>query len=86
VILTACARGPDARYHHVCQIADALQPLVDQLGLSAEPGMVNKRRMSTLFLLYREDEQLQMNRLMEEFSEKAKALGVSLRAADFSDI
>ena len=86
VILKACARNPDARYRHVCQVADALQPLADQLGLPAEPGMVNKRRMSTLFLLYREDQQLQMNRLMEEFSEKAKALGVSLRAADFNDI
>jgi len=36
--------------------------------------------------MYREDQQISVNRLMEDFSDKAQQIGVVLRAADFKDI
>jgi hypothetical protein len=65
---------------------EALQPLEDQIGLSPGDSMLRKRKLSTLFLMYREHQQIALNQLMEDFCEKAKQIGVILRAADFKDI
>ena len=85
-ILKACIRNPADRYPSAGAVLEALQPLEDQIGLSPGHSELKKRKLSTLFLMYREDQQIALNRLMEDFSEKAKQIGVILRAADFKDI
>jgi hypothetical protein len=35
--------------------------------------------------MYRNEHQLELNRLMEEFTNKARQLGVELKVADFRD-
>jgi eukaryotic-like serine/threonine-protein kinase len=85
-ILRACARDPNVRYRTARHVVEALEPLADQIGLSPGHSALKKRKLSTLFLMYREDQQIALNRLMEDFSEKAKQIGVILRAADFKDI
>ena len=85
-LLKACARDPDARYRNAGQVLAALEPLADQLGLSLIHAALKRRKLSTLFLMYREDQQISVNRLMEDFSDKAQQIGVVLRAADFKDI
>jgi len=84
--LRACARDPEVRYRTAGQVVEALEPLADQIGLSPGYPALKKRKLSTLFLLYREDQQIALSRLMEDFSDKAKQIGVVLRAADFKDI
>jgi hypothetical protein len=42
--------------------------------------------MATLIMLYNEENQLALNRLMEEFSSRVKELGVVLKAADFQEV
>ena len=42
--------------------------------------------MSTLFLIYSEHSQLELNQLMEDFSSKALKLGVDVKLADFRDL
>ncbi len=42
--------------------------------------------MSTLFLVYDQQNQLALNRLVEEFSSKAQALDVKVKLADFKDL
>jgi CRP-like cAMP-binding protein len=85
-IVKACARDPEARFRTAIQVLEALEPLADQIGMSSEPSAFKKRKLSTLFLMYREDQQIPLNRLMEDFSDKAKQIGVILRAADFKDV
>jgi CRP-like cAMP-binding protein len=85
-ILRACARDLAARYRTAGQVLEALEPLADQIGVSLEHSALKKRKLSTVFLMYREDQQIPLNRLMEDFSDKAKQIGVILRAADFKDI
>jgi tRNA A-37 threonylcarbamoyl transferase component Bud32 len=85
-ILKACARDPASRYRTVPQVLETLELLADQIGLHPEHSPLKNRKLSTLFLMYREDQQIPLNRLMEDFSDKAKQIGVILRAADFKDI
>jgi hypothetical protein len=45
-----------------------------------------KRKMATLFLFYKDEHQLTLNKLMDEFCTKVKKLGVDLKAGDFKDV
>jgi CRP-like cAMP-binding protein len=85
-ILRACARNPDDRFRTAEKALEALEPLAEQIGLTSKYAAFQRRKLSTLFLMYNEDQQIALSRLMEDFTEKAKQIGVILRAADFKDI
>ncbi len=85
-ILKACARNPQARYPTIQEAIAALEPLAYQHGLLAKQAEIPTRKMSTMFLFYREDQQLLLNKLMEEFSAKVKQAGIVFKATDFEDI
>ena len=85
-ILKACARNPQARYPTIQEAIAALEPLAYQHGLLAKQAEIPKRKMSTMFLFYREDQQLLLNKLMEEFSAKVKQAGIVFKATDLEDI
>lgn len=85
-IIKACAQNVEGRYRDAAQAIDTLKPLAYQLGLLSNQPAAAKRKMSTLFLVYAEEQQLVLNKLMEEFSDKVKAEGIVLKAADFEDL
>ncbi|HSM74313.1 MAG TPA: serine/threonine protein kinase, partial [Desulfobacterales bacterium] len=85
-ILKACARDPGKRYRSVGQALAEIAPLARQMGLRLEYAEPQKCKLSTLVLMYREDQQIPLNRLLEDFSEKAREIGVILRGADFKDL
>ncbi|HHP7236662.1 MAG TPA: protein kinase [Desulfobacterales bacterium] len=85
-IRKACTRNPASRFQNVSEAMDMLEPLAARQGLSLEERAFNQRVLSTLFLSYREDQQLELNRILEEFSERIKKLGVQLRVAEFKDL
>jgi hypothetical protein len=85
-ILKACHRDPVQRYQDMRQALRDLQPLASEFGLSPQKVLTQKQKMTTLFLTYAEDQQVALNRLMEEFSSKAHGLGVDLKVADFRDV
>ncbi len=64
----------------------ALRPLLNRTGLSHSQLEIEKRKMSTLFLIYSEHNQLELNQLMEDFTSKALELGVDVKLADFRDL
>jgi len=84
-IIKSCARDPDSRFPDVRQAMHALKPITEKLGLTHNNPSIYKRKMSTVFLFYRDHQELQLNRLVEEFSERVKALGVKFRALDLKD-
>ena len=86
-ILKACKRMPEERYKDMKEALDDLRPLAAQLGLTEETvSHTEKRKTATLFLIYREGQQKPLTKLMEEFSAKARELGVTVKGADFEDI
>ena len=85
-ILKACARDLDQRYQNVFGIIKDLQPLAIDHGPAVKAGTSANRKMATMFLLYKDEHQPELNRMMEDFCERVNELGVSCRAADFKEI
>jgi eukaryotic-like serine/threonine-protein kinase len=85
-IRKACSRDPLKRYQTAGQALSALQTIAKDFGLKQKYLPPEQRKMSTVFLMYRDEHQLELNRLMEEFSIKARQLGVELKVADFRDL
>ena len=82
-IITACNRDPDKRYQNADQTLEALQPLVNEFGLSQKRQYQKKGKMTTIFLIYKDDQQQALNQIMEEFSAKVQKPGVVQKTADF---
>ena len=85
-ILKACAREMSARYQDVGKIIEDLKPLANELGEKKQKISPVNRKMATMFLLYNDEHQPELNRMMNEFCEKVNELGVSCKAAEFKEI
>jgi CRP-like cAMP-binding protein len=82
-IITSCQRDPHKRYQNIGEALENLRALAKALGPRGKAMPEETRRMATLFMIYRDEHQLALNKLMEEFSTKVRDLGVVLQAADF---
>jgi eukaryotic-like serine/threonine-protein kinase len=82
-ISRACARNPDARYPDISIAIEELEHLASHLGTLKNAKNFSARKMKTVFLLYREHQEQQLNHLVEEFTQKLKAMGLDLKTADF---
>jgi len=85
-ILKACARNPDQRFQNVKQIIEVLQPLVANKGPGRQQNAAGRQLMTTLHLLYNEDQQPALKYLMEKFKHEAQELGVDLKASTFENV
>jgi hypothetical protein len=86
LILKCCARDIGQRYRDIPALLNDLTPLAQKLGISKLPPISQTKRMMTLFLIYEDRHQLELNELMEAFSSEIEQMGITLKAADFSDI
>jgi predicted Ser/Thr protein kinase len=86
LVLKACARKPEQRYQTVDRVMEELLPLVEELRLTPNLPTVNKRGVTTLHLIYEEEQRPALRQLMEDFSARAQEIGVELRTADFPEI
>lgn len=85
-VLKACARKCDQRYQTVDQVLDILLPLAGEMGLTPNPPSKNKRGLTTLHLIYEDEQRLALKQLLEDFNAKARKIGVELKAAEFPEI
>jgi len=85
-LFRATRREPEKRYQNVQEVYQALRHIADKAGLLREGPPREKKKMMTLFLFYRDEQQLDLNRLVEDFSKDVKKMGAILRAADFKEI
>ena len=86
LILKSCARDIGQRYRDIPALLNDLNPLAGQLGVAKLSPITRNKRMMTLVLLYEDRHQLELNDLMEAFSSEVEQMGITLKAADFSDI
>ncbi len=85
-IMKASRCDANQRYQEVKQALEELKPLADRLGLTGKHLSPEKQKMTNLFLLYKEEHQKELTRLIEEFSAKAQELDIVLKISDFHDI
>jgi len=86
ILFKAAQKNPLARYQRAEEMLADLQQISERLGIVPEPIRRDPRKMMSLFLFYREDQQLRLNAILEEFSRKIIDLGATLKAAEFKDI
>lgn len=85
-ILKTCQQNPDQRYHTVAQALDDLNRLADDLGIGSRHPEDEKMNMTSLFMVYKENQQPAVEQLMENLRAQAKELGIDLKAADLSEL
>lgn len=85
-LIRATRKDPAARYQNTWQIVNDLRPLAEKTVVKTRLQLREQRKMMSLFLFYRDEHQLVLNQLVENFSNELKKIGAELRAADFKDV
>lgn len=84
-ILKAGRRDSSRRYQSADEASEDLRPLLRQ-PVAPSGGMASQdRKMTSLFLVYGEEQQVALKGLVEQFSERAKELGIDLKVGDLKD-
>jgi CRP-like cAMP-binding protein/tRNA A-37 threonylcarbamoyl transferase component Bud32 len=84
-ILKAGRRDPSQRYQSAEEASEALRPLIRDAVAAPSGGEYQSHRMTTLFLVYRDEHRVALKGLVEQFSAKAKELGIDLKVGDLKD-
>jgi tRNA A-37 threonylcarbamoyl transferase component Bud32 len=85
-IIKAGRCNPAERYQTVAEAIEDLQPLVREFGQTNKELSMEKGKVASLFLIYKDEHQLALKKLMDDFSTKAQNLGIVLKTADFRDL
>ena len=83
-ILKAGRCKPEQRYQNIDQVIEDLHVFVDKYGLDTTQTF-SRTKLVNLCLMYDENRQREFSKLVEEFSLRAKDIGVTLKIADFKD-
>jgi CRP-like cAMP-binding protein len=85
-VLKASRRNPDQRYQTVTQALGDLNRLAGQLGIGSKHAADEKMNMTSLFMVYKENQQPAVEQLMKKLRTQARELGIDLKAADLSEL
>lgn len=85
-LIRATSRDVEERYRNTTQIVYELQPLAERLGISVGRGAGVELNMMSLFLFYRPEQHVIMQRLVKDFSRELQKVGARLRGVDFKDV
>jgi serine/threonine protein kinase len=85
-IKRATRRDPAARFKSTWEIIRDLQPFADKMGVERRPQLEQRRKMMSLFLFYQEDQQMFLNRLVENFNSEVKKMGVELKITNVDEV
>ncbi len=84
-IMKAAHEDPEQRYQNAGQALEALKPLLNDFKITGSNLSFAERKISTFFLIYRDEQQTELHRLIDEFSNRVQKLGVELKVADLKD-
>jgi len=85
-ILKAGRRNPNERFSSVKDALIELYSMAEEFGIPQYNHIpLEKKKMTNLMLIYNKNKQLDLSRLMEDFSARAQEIGVVLKVADFHD-
>ncbi len=70
----------------ISQAMEDLKPLSQALRPIQAELPAQNQRMATLTMIYDDEHQLELNRIVEDFNSRVQELGVVLRSTDFEDV
>jgi serine/threonine protein kinase len=79
LIRRATQKDPSGRFKTVWEVIRDLQPLADTLGVERRPQPDKRRKMMNLFLLYQDEQQPVLHKLIEEFNRQVNDIGAELK-------
>jgi serine/threonine protein kinase len=82
----ATQRDPSARFRTMWEILRDLQPLGEKMGVSRQLAPREQRKIMSLFLFYKEDQQLALKAVIENLNHDLIKMGVMVRTIDFRDV
>jgi len=85
-IQKACCRDPGGRYQNISQALNSLQHLAEEIGLKKYSPSNKNYNMASLFIAYKDEQELEFKCLIDYIHSKAKELGIVLKSASFTDI
>jgi len=85
-IAKATQGDPDARYRNIAEVLLDLEALAKEMEVKRQPRLREQGKMMSLFLIYEDQHELAVKRLVEYVSDELKEIGAELRAAEFQDV
>lgn len=82
-LMRTVKKDPSSRYRDVSEALDGLLPLAEKIGVHSQPRYCMQNKMIGMFLLYQEDQQMELKRHIEEFNKKVSETGSVLRITPF---
>jgi serine/threonine protein kinase len=86
VVMKSVRRDPAERFNNVSEIIDKLRPLANKTGLNCQSLVEKKQKMMGIFLFYKDEHQLDLNRLLDKLNNDVSEIGVLLRVVNVEDI
>jgi len=85
-LIRATQKDPSARYQNISEILNELLPLAEKSGVRVQLGRCKQSKVMGMFLIYQEDQQLVLNRFLEEFNKNVTEIGAVLQVTQFKKI
>ena len=78
-------KDPVERYRDIPEALKDLQPLAERLGVGEPSCFCTRNKMIGMFLVYQEEHQMALKRLIEGFNKNVTETGAVLRITQFED-
>lgn len=85
-IVRSTRKNPEERPKTVTEGIEELRPLTEKLGLKFRPRERKKGKMMGLFLFYQDEHQMELNRLIDNFTSDVDKIGATVRLTHLDNI
>ena len=82
-LMRTVKKDPASRYRDISEAIDGLLPLTEKLGVNSQPRYCTQNKMIGMFLMYQDEQQMELKRHIEEFNRKVSETGSVLRITPF---
>jgi eukaryotic-like serine/threonine-protein kinase len=82
----ATRKDPERRFQDAGEALDKLISLSIKTGLRGRSAAPQKRKMMNLFMFYRDEQQLELSRVVEAFARELELLGTDFRVTNFEEV
>jgi eukaryotic-like serine/threonine-protein kinase len=86
VLTKSIRKDPAERFNSISEIIEKLRPLAEKIGLQLQPLTKRKEKMTGLFLFYKDEHQLELNRLLDKLNSDISEIGAVMRVANIEDV
>jgi len=86
VLINSIRKDPAERFKNISEIIEKLQPLAGKVGLQYQSPAKRKEKMTGLFLFYKDEHQLELNRLLDKLNSDISEIGAVLRVVNIEDV